>query len=86
VVDTTPFIPNSETLRELVACGAGWTLLPSYTVRRAVSTRRIVALKPAGLDHRIPFLLARRPGQPGSRALRAVTDMLRAATANMAGR
>jgi len=86
VGETTPFVPNIETLRELATSGAGWTLLPSYTVARDVRERRLVALRPVGLAHRIPFFLGSRQAQPPSPALGAVSTMLREATASFARR
>lgn len=81
--ETTPFIPSIATLREMVARGAGWTLLPRYTVADDVGAGRLVAHAPAGLAHSMQFLLARRAGQPDSPALDAVLGMLRDATSSL---
>lgn len=83
ILDTTPFVPSIATLRRMVALGAGWTLLPHYTVAEDVTAGRLVAHAPVGLTHSIQFLLARRVGQPNSPALAAVLAMLRDATSSL---
>lgn len=69
----SPRIPNIETLRALAAAGAGYAIVPAYTVERDVAARRLVALAPQGLRDQVPILLAGRSGQligPGLRAVR----------------
>lgn len=69
----SPRIPNIETLRALAAAGAGYAILPAYTVARDVTSRRLVALAPEGLRDRVPIALVGRSRQligPGLRAVR----------------
>lgn len=69
-----PRIPNIETLRVLAASGAGYTILPEYTVRRDVAQGRLVARSPAGLTDTIPMVLLRRSSTVVSRVIGAVIE------------
>jgi len=71
-----PKIPNIEALRALAALGAGYTILPAYTVRRDAEAGRLVALRVAGLGDRVPILRIRRPRQLIGPALRVVLETL----------
>ena len=73
----TPAVPHIETLRELACLGAGYTILPRYTVARDVSLRRLVALKPPGLSLRIDFQLVTRPQQLVTPAAARIAELLR---------
>lgn len=75
-VRATPRIPHIETLRELAAAGAGYTILPAYTVRRDLASGRLVALSPEGLDQAQPVHVIGRPGQMVAPALAAVRERL----------
>lgn len=74
----TPQIPHVETLRELIASGAGYTILPSYTAHRDESSRRVVTRIPRGLQRKISLYLVGRPGQVHPRALTHVRQQLSA--------
>ena len=58
--DYTPRIPHIETLRELVAAGAGYALVPSYTARLECERGRLVTRHVAGLRGEFPVLMVRR--------------------------
>ncbi len=74
--ERSPFVPHTETLRSLAAAGAGYTLLPSYTVRSEVESGRLVALDPKGLRHRLVFQLITRKGQVVTAAVAEVKRAL----------
>jgi DNA-binding transcriptional LysR family regulator len=70
-------IPHIETLRELVAAAAGYTILPDYAVRRDAQAGRLLTLPLEGLSEEVPVWLVGRPGQVVGPALAAVRDRLR---------
>ena len=78
-----PRIPHIETLRVMVECGSGCTILPGYTVwrdhaRGAVQVRRL-----RGLEQGVPLYMAtRRSGATGP-AFAALTTLLRDAAAGL---
>jgi len=73
----TPRIPHIESLREMAAAGAGYALLPRYTVDKDVARKRLVALRVSGLSSTIDISLLLRDGQLLTPALRSVVDELR---------
>lgn len=75
---TSPRIPNIETLRNLAAAGAGYAILPEYTVRRDVRARHLVSRRAAGLGDSIPISIVARRGRAASPAVEAVRSALRA--------
>jgi len=77
----TPRIPHVETLRELAAAGAGYAILPGYTVLRDVKRGRVSAFPLPGL--RSPVTLLTRTSQVRTRAAAAVLDALRALRAEL---
>jgi len=68
----TPRVPHIETLRELAAAGAGYTLIPEYTARRDRERGRLVLLRPEGLEDRLPISMVGRVGQVCGPALEVV--------------
>jgi DNA-binding transcriptional LysR family regulator len=70
-------IPHIETLRELAAAGAGYTVLPDYTVAAEVTAGRLVARPLVGLDEEMPMWLVGRQGQVMGAALREVRRVFR---------
>lgn len=73
----TPCIPHIETLRGLAAAGAGYAILPSYTVRHDHERGRVVALTPEGLEGCVPLLLVERADRTRTSAQQTVRDALR---------
>lgn len=80
-VSGSPRIPNIETLRALAATGAGYAILPTYTVVRDLASRRLVALAPAGFRDRVPISIVGRSRQLIGPGLRAVRDAFAGAMA-----
>jgi LysR family transcriptional regulator, hydrogen peroxide-inducible genes activator len=68
----TPRIPHIETLRRLAAAGAGYAILPEYTVRQDP----LCALAPAGIGAPIPIRRVLRRGQIRGAALDVVCEAL----------
>jgi DNA-binding transcriptional LysR family regulator len=68
----TPSIPNIEALRALAAVGAGFTILPDYTVREDLEKGVLRAIDLPGLDIDIPVAVAVLHGRRVGPALRAV--------------
>lgn len=79
-------IPHIETLRRLAAAGAGYAILPEYTVRSDVEAGLLASRALFGLAARIPITLLRRPSQVPTRASAAVAEAFLAATAAKAPR
>ncbi len=75
---STSRVPHIETLRELVAAGAGFTILPAYTVARDLAAGRVRSRALAGLGGEVPVQLLTRRRQVRTAATRAVMDALRA--------
>lgn len=69
---SSPQIPHIETLRALAAAGAGYTILPAYTVTQDVATQRLTALTPEGFRDEVPIVLVGRARQLVGPALRVV--------------
>jgi DNA-binding transcriptional LysR family regulator len=76
VTAATPRIPNIETLRKLAARGAGYAILPEYTVKEDVAAKRLVAFELEGLGAALPFVLVERATAFVSRPLDAVRAAL----------
>lgn len=76
----SPRIPHIETLRALAAVGAGYAILPAYTVARDVASHRLVALVPDGFRDEVPILVVGRSRQLLGPGLRAVRDTIRRTT------
>ena len=72
-------IPHIETLRELAAAGAGYTILPRYTVSAEVKRKRVVALEPVALTTPIDINLVTRRQQLVTPALEEVLARMRRA-------
>jgi len=72
----TPQIPHVETLRELVASGAGYTILPRYTAARSESRGRVATRVPRGLNEAMTLYLISRPRQVVTRAVAEVRGKL----------
>lgn len=70
----SPRIPHIETLRALAAAGAGYSILPAYTVTRDVEARRLVALSPEGFRDEVPIQLVGRSRQLIGPTVRVVRD------------
>jgi DNA-binding transcriptional LysR family regulator len=84
--EATARIPHIETLRRLTAAGAGYTILPEYTVRADVAAGLLVARPLEGLSARIPITLLSRPTQLATPALTAVRAAFRSAGTQRRGR
>ena len=72
----TPRVPHIESLRLLAAAGAGYAILPRYTVR--ADRTRLVALRPTGLRQRLPASLVSRRQQLVTPALQCVAEAVAA--------
>lgn len=77
---TSPRIPHIESLRALAAAGAGYAILPAYTVARDVAERRLVALTPAGFRDEVPIVMVGRELQHAGPAVSAVRRALSGVT------
>ncbi len=73
----TPLIPHVETLREMVALGAGYTILPHYTAHRAEGLGHVATRLASGLDHELTLFLVGRSNQIHSPTLLHVRNCLR---------
>jgi DNA-binding transcriptional LysR family regulator len=72
--EATARIPHIETLRRLAAAGAGYAILPEYTVGADVAAGLLAARPLEGLTARIPITLLSRPTQLFTPALEAVRE------------
>jgi DNA-binding transcriptional LysR family regulator len=66
----TPGVPHIESLRLLAAAGAGYAILPRYTI--SADRDRLVALRPSRLRRRLPVSLVTRRQQLATPALQCV--------------
>lgn len=74
----TPRVPHIETLRALARAGAGYAILPAYTVDR---DEHLITLEPSGLSDRAPISLITRGPRATGRTLREVAGAVRNALA-----
>jgi DNA-binding transcriptional LysR family regulator len=65
----TPRIPHVETLRELVADGAGYTILPRYTAYRSERQGQVVTRLTSGLKKSVNLYMVGRKRQVHAPAL-----------------
>ena len=72
----SPRIPHIETLRELVASGVGYAIVPEYTVWADARARRLILHAPAGLRASIPLYALTRTTRDDSPALRRLLVLL----------
>ena len=75
-------IPHIESLRELAAAGAGYTILPDYTVTSDVATGRLKTRRLVGLREELPIWLIGRQGQVIGAGLREVRRVFREGLSN----
>lgn len=75
----SPRIPNIESLRALAAVGAGYAILPAYTVASDVASQRLIALVPDSFRDVVPILLVGRSKQLLGPGVRAVREAIRGA-------
>ena len=73
---STPHVPHIETLRELAASRAGYSLLPDYTIRRDEQAGRLLALRVEGLEETVKISVVSRQEQVTTPALDVVHDAL----------
>ncbi len=76
--ESSSLVPHIETLRELVVAGAGFTILPAYTVARDHAAGRLACRRLVGLEGEVPVQLLTRKRQVVTGAVRAVIDALSA--------
>ena len=71
-------VGSPEALKRAVAAGAGLGVVSAMAVRSELRQGRLTWIRPAGFDLRRDIRLILRKGGPGSRAVGAVRDRLRA--------
>jgi LysR family transcriptional regulator, nitrogen assimilation regulatory protein len=78
---TAPVIPHIETLRELIARGLGYTIMPAYTALRDAAAGRVRLLEARGLTAGVPLVVATRKSQPLTPTLSAALALTERAAA-----
>jgi DNA-binding transcriptional LysR family regulator len=76
-------IPHIETMRELVAAGVGYSILPAYTAWADEARGRLALRRPRGLSVSVPLFALTRPSREEWPALTHVLELLREASARL---